>query len=91
MKKMSYLSYLSLIIALALVTLNGVASDPAKIDYSHTPTRVTVHARYEFHNGKYVWIPAHTAIAPSGHSYWASPGYVRHEDGYQPGHFEEKY
>ena len=53
--------------------------------------RVMVYKHEEYQNGKYVWVPSYTANAPrppaDAKVYWVPPGYVRGEDGYQPGHW----
>jgi len=54
--------------------------------------RVMVYKHEEYQNGKYVWVPSFTADAPrpqvaDAKVYWVPPGYVRGQDGYQPGHW----
>ncbi len=51
-----------------------------------------VYGHNEYHDGKYTYIPTHTAEAPrptdsNTQVYWVAPGYVRGQSGYQSGHW----
>jgi hypothetical protein len=59
---------------------------------SSDTTLVKVPEHFEFRRGQYVDVPSYSAQAPNSTDptlkpYWVGPGYVRHEDGYQTGHW----